>query len=89
MAFANKGVQRNDQDPGRDRDTSREDLLGYVNGICFRGPSPNLCLNGGTVTHIIGPTQPTTIDQKMAGLTRAAQRMYCVGELKNSTGAMA
>lgn len=35
-----------------------------------------------------GPTQPTTIDQKIAGFTRAAHRMYCDGELKNSTGAM-
>lgn len=35
-----------------------------------------------------GPTQPTTMDQKIAGFSREAQRMYMPGFWKNWTGAM-
>lgn len=59
--------------------TSRRNVLGYVKGICGLGPSPNMRLTGGTATTMTGPTQPTTIDQKMAGLTCIAQRTYARG----------
>lgn len=35
-----------------------------------------------------GPMQPITQLQKIAGLTRAAQTMYCRGCSKNETGAI-
>lgn len=49
--------------------------LGYVRGICGLGPSPMARLIGGTVKAMTGPMLPTTRDQKMAGLLRAAHRM--------------
>lgn len=49
------------------------------------GPSPSLCLIGGAATAIKGPKLPMTIDQKMAGFARAAQRMYAVGDSKKVT----
>lgn len=40
------------------------------------------------MTVMIGPMQPTTMDQKMAGFSREAHRMYVIGVEKNCTGAM-
>ena len=45
--------------------------------------SPSLSLIPGTVTTITGPIDPMTIDQKIAGFSIDAHRMYRKGCEKN------
>ena len=59
-----------------------------MSGILGLGPSPSLCLSGGATAAMIGPKLPRIIDQKMAGFSRDAQRMYWPGAWKNWTGAI-
>jgi len=63
--------------------------LGYVNGICGLGPSPIRYLIGGTTTAKTGPMQPRMTDQKIAGFWFTAHLMYCLGDWKMLTGAIA
>ena len=50
-------------------------LLGYVRGIFALSSSPSLLLIGGTMAIMTGPTDPITMDQKMAGFSCEAHRM--------------
>jgi hypothetical protein len=60
-----------------------QNVLGYVNGICGLGLSPNARRIGGAAKRTTGPALPMTIEKKMAGFSMAAHRRYRTGWEKN------